>query len=362
MLAKSKFRFLIFILISIAILLFPLIVRAQTPINCGQTLSASISAPAEKDSYSFSASANDGITIRTRKTSGTLTSYLELYSPGGSLLQSGTQIDRTLTETGSYRIDVRDSNNTNTGNYLLYWEKMNNPCNVAATLTCEQVVAGSIGTGVDPPPWRLYRFTASANDSLTIRTRNTSGSISPTMELYGASGSYITSGSQIDRTFTSAGTYTILMKDAWAAYAGNYVVGWWRVVNPCSSTPISCGQVLSGSISAADEIDMYTFTVSANDKVTIRTRKTSGNLNLNIELYNPSGTRIAGPAGSIETPLTLTAAGTYVLLVRDSSYINTGNYLLYWEKMNNPCNVTATLPTCEQVVAGSIGTGVDPPP
>jgi hypothetical protein len=45
MLPKSKFRFFIFILISIAILLFPLVVRAQTPINCGQTLAGTISAP-----------------------------------------------------------------------------------------------------------------------------------------------------------------------------------------------------------------------------------------------------------------------------------------------------------------------------
>jgi hypothetical protein len=295
---KSKSKLWLEILVAGLILLFPYIVRAQTPINCGQTLAGTISAPAEEDSYTFSGAANDKITIRARKTSGTLTAYLELYGPGGGLITSAAnQIDRTLTETGTYRIDVRDQNNTNTGNYLLYWEKMSNPCNVAATLTCEQVVAGSIGTGVDPPPWRIYRFTASASDSLTIRARTTSGSISPVMELYDPSGGLITSGQQIDRTFTSAGTYTILIKDTWAAYAGNYVLGWRKVVNPCSSSPISCGQVLSGTIGAADEIDMYTFTGAANDKVTIRTRKTSGNLTPNIELYNPSGTRIAGPFG-----------------------------------------------------------------
>jgi hypothetical protein len=68
MLPKSKFRFFIVVLISFAILLFPLIVRAQTPINCGQTLAGTISAPAEEDSYTFSGAANDGITIRVRKT------------------------------------------------------------------------------------------------------------------------------------------------------------------------------------------------------------------------------------------------------------------------------------------------------
>jgi hypothetical protein len=56
-----RLRFAILILISVAILIFPLIVRAHTPINCGQTLAGTISALAEKDSYTFSGAANDGI-------------------------------------------------------------------------------------------------------------------------------------------------------------------------------------------------------------------------------------------------------------------------------------------------------------
>jgi hypothetical protein len=80
MTSKSKLWSHIFILISGAILLFPFSAYAQTPIDCGQTLAGSISAAAEKDSYTFTASANDGVTIRARKTSGNLTPYLELYN------------------------------------------------------------------------------------------------------------------------------------------------------------------------------------------------------------------------------------------------------------------------------------------
>jgi len=357
---KSILRSVIPILIWVAILIFPFIVRAQTPINCGQTLSASISAAAERDSYSFDASANDGITIRARKTSGNLTPYLELYGPGGALITSAAnKIDRTLTEAGTYRIDVRDQNNTNTGDYVLYWERMNNPCN-ATPINCDQVMAGSTGTGVDPAPWKVYTFAASANDAVTIRSRNTSGgSFSPYMELYNPSGTYITAGGEINRTLTGAGTYTILMRDNNNAYAGDYVLSWLRVVNPCSATPLNCGQVLSASVSAADEIDVYTFTASANDRITIRPRKISGSLTPYLELYGPSGTRVGGPTAQID--MTLTASGTYTLLMRDYSNVYTGNYLLYLEKLNNPCNVAATL-SCEQVASGSIGTSVDPPP
>jgi YD repeat-containing protein len=360
---KSILRSAILILILVAVLIFPPIVRAATPINCGRTLSASISAAGEKDSYTFSGTANNGITIRARKTSGTLIPYLELYGPSGSLITSAAnQIDRTLTQTGTYRIDVRDQNNTNTGNYLLYWEKMNNPCNVVATLACGQVVKGTIGTGTNPPPWRVYKFTASANDAVTIRARKTSGSsFIPYMELYDPSGTYIAWAYNypMDRVLTTAGTYKVLIRDYYNAYAGDFTLVWRKVSTPCSSTPIICGQVLSGSLGGADEIDFFTFTGSANDRVTIRARKTSGTITPYLELYNPSGTSVADPSAQIDT--TLATTGTYKILVRDSTYLNTGDYVLYWEKMNNPCNVVVSL-ACEQVVSGTIGTGANPPP
>jgi len=365
MASKSKLWSFIFILISGAILLFPFVAYAQTPIDCGQTLAGSISAPAEIDSYTFSGSVNDVITIRSRKTSGTFTVYLSLYSPGGSLLQSGAQINRTLTETGTYRIDVRDQNNTNTGDYLLYWQRLSSPCNVVADLPCDQVVSGSIGTTtVDPPPWRIYTFTAAANEAVTIRSRNTSGgSFTPYIELYNPSGAFLQNGSYMDRTLTVAGTYTILMRDYYNTYGGNFNLSWRKVSTPpCNSAPINCGQTLSGSITAADQINFYTFTAAANDVVTIRTRKVSGSFTTVFDLYSPSGTQILSGAASTNWTQTLTAAGTYKILMRDSGNANTGDYLLYLERMNIPCNVVADLP-CDQVVSGSIGTTtVDPPP
>ena len=351
----------IFILISVAIILFPFVVYAQTPIDCGQTLSGTISTAGQRNSYTFSASASDGITIRARKTSGTLTPYIELYSPGGALIiGAANQIDRILTETGTYRIDVRDQNNTNTGNYLLFWQRMSSPSN-PTPIDCGQALTGSIGTSVDPPPWKVYTFTGAVNDVLTIRTGNiTGGNFIPTIELYGPTGGLLASAyNQVNRTLTAAGTYAILMRDYSNAYSGNFSLVWQKVNDPCNATPINCGQVLSGSISTAGKMDVYTFTASANDVVTIRLRKTSGTFAPNMELYNPAGTRIAGPTTTIT--MTLTAAGTHKILVKDYNTIATGNYLIYLQTVKNPCNVVTNV-ECGQIVSGSIGSSVDPPP
>jgi YD repeat-containing protein len=338
----------------------------STPINCGQTLSGSISAADQINFYTFTAAANDVVTIRTRKISGSFTPVFDLYDASGGLLLSGaasTNWTQTLTAAGTYKILMRDSGNVNTGEYLLYLEKTKGPCNVVLNLPCDQVVSGSIGTSTDPAPWRIYTFTVGANEAVTIRSRNTSGgSLSPYIELYNPSGAFLQNGGYINRALSDAGTYTILMRDYYNANAGNFNLSWRKVSTPpCNSTPINCGQTLSGSITAVDQINFYTFTAAANDVVTIRTRKISGSFTPVFDLYDASGGLVLSGAASTNWTQTLTAAGTYKILMRDSGNVNTGEYLLYLEKTKGPCNVATNL-LCGQPVTGTIGVGTDPPP
>ena len=121
--------------------------------------------------------------IRAIKTSGSLVPDLELYSFNGSLVKNAAgEINTTLTASGTYTVVVRDQLDTYTGAYAVTWQKWNSPC--ASALNCGQVAAGSIGITADPPPWKYYSFTASANDSMTIRITKTSG-LSPYLQLYG---------------------------------------------------------------------------------------------------------------------------------------------------------------------------------
>jgi YD repeat-containing protein len=362
MIRSHKSRLRTFVWLSGAVLLFPFVARAQTPIDCGQTLSASISAAGERNSYTFTASANDGIIILTRKTSGTLAPYLELYGPSGTLVASAAnQIDRILTAPGTYRIDVRDQNNTNTGDYLLYWQRMNNPSG-ATPINCGEAVTGSIGTSVDPPPWKVYTFTASAGDAVTIRSLKTSGtSFVSYMELYGPNGTYIDGfyNYPLNRVLTATGTHSILIRDYYKANAGDFFLTYQVMSNPCNAIAINSGQAVSGSISSPRDMNVYTFTAATNDGVAIRVRKTSGDFTPNIEIFGPTGTYLGGPYTN-QINRILGTAGMYKIIVRDSSYANTGDYLLYWERMNNPSNATSI--SCGHVLAGAIGTSVDPPP
>jgi YD repeat-containing protein len=188
-----------------------------------------------------------------------------------------------------------------------------------------------------------------------------SGNISPQIELYNPGGAFIAGGSgQIDKTLTSAGTYTIVARD-YNNSSGTYVLTWLRVKNPCNAPAISCGQVLQGSLGTVGEIDAYTLTAAAGDNVALTMTTTSGGLNPSLELYNSSGTRIASNSTCSGNQIAINqvlSAGTYTVLAYDCANDETGNYTLKYQKNGNSCpEVTVIAPNGgEQIPTWSIFT------
>jgi YD repeat-containing protein len=254
---------------------------------------------------------------------------------------------------------VRDYSYINTGGYILYRERMNNPCNVASTLACDQAVAGSVGILADPPPWKIYRFTASANDAVSIRVGKTSiETFTPFMELYGPTGDFIASTSSffLDRVLTASGTYTVLLRDSSNANSGDYLLSWQRGNNPCNPIPMSCGQVIADSLSVA-EVDVYAFTASAGDNVVLTLTRTLGGLDPYLELYNSGGTRIAyqytTSGNQVAITQTLSGGGSYTVFASDHGAEETGSYTLKFQKNSNYCpEVTVTAPNGGEFIKG----------
>lgn len=120
-----------------------------------------------------------------------------------------------------------------------------------------------------------------------------------------------------------------------------------------AQTPISYGQTLSGSISAAGQKNDYTFSGANGEVITLRFAKTSGTINLYVELFNPQGTRITySSSGVLNT--TLTSTGTFKFTIRDYSNTATGAYSLSLQRVNPPVGATAL--TFGQNTQGTIDT------
>jgi YD repeat-containing protein len=175
---------------------------------------------------------------------------MEVYGPSGAMVWQGyTQMDRTMTQGGTYTLLVRDDGNEKTGNYLVYWEKLNSPCNVVGEIACGQLVNGAVGASGDPPPWRVYRMSLSSTETVRIRVSNTSGNFYPYVELYNGAGALVTTSDEINRSL-SAGAYTLLVRDAYDTYGGSYHLKFQNSDSSCPEVAISApngGEIIEGA-------------------------------------------------------------------------------------------------------------------
>lgn len=112
-------------------------------------------------------------------------------------------------------------------------------------------------------------------------------------------------------------------------------IGLWLLVlaSPArSSTPLSCGSLVSGTISAAGQVDQYTYAAEAGQIVTL----TLAGFNSGYPYYNAATATLYNPSGSAQKTfgannqeqISLASTGTYLIQVYASDYSSTGNYSL----------------------------------
>ena len=241
----------------------------------------------------------------------------------------------------------------------------------AAALPFGQTQTGTIGSAAQS---NSYTFSANANDVVDFTVVPTSGNLSPKIRLYNSSGTLVNSattpyycgnGSNVELNtvlLAAAGTYTVLVGDCGDTNTGNYALYAQLTNNPTGAAALAFGQTQTGTISSAAQSNSYTFSANANDVVDFTVVPTSGNLSPRIRVYNPAGTQV----GSATTPyycgngsnvelntVQLKATGTYTVLVGDCGDTNTGNYVIYAQRTNNPAGATALL--FGQTQNGTIG-------
>ena len=258
-------------------------IYGQQAINYGETLTGSISPAGEVDIYTFSGIQNEKVILRLTEDSGGVSVFLEplveLFDPSASLLisvsdASQAEIKITLPATGTYSIFVSDEGDNDTGNYALFIQRLVNPgnstlINYGETLTGDIFTFGDVDT---------YSFSGTAGDKLILRlTENPfSSALDPLVELFDPAGDSLLAVSdpqqiQIEITLPTAGSYTILVSNPYpGANTGNYALFIQRLVNPGNTTIINYGETLTGTISTDGEVDTYSFSGNAGDKIILR--------------------------------------------------------------------------------------------
>lgn len=331
----------------------------------GQATTGAIGSAAQTNSYTFDANAGDVVDFTLVATSGNLSPKIEVYDSDGTLISSaygnngynecgGTGLELntvTLSAIGAYTVLVGDCSDTNTGSYLIYMQRTNNPVGSALLVFGSQPQAGTIGSAAQS---NSYTFAANADDVVDFTMHATSGSLSPKLRLYNPAGELVNSaygnngynecgGTDLESntvTLSAAGTYTVLLGDCSDTNSGSYLVYMQRTNNPIGSVALMFGgQPQAGTISSATQSNSYTFPANANDVVDFTMVNTNGSLSPKLRLYNPAGALVNSAYGNngynecggtdLElNSVTLPTTGTYTVLVGDCSDTNTGKYNL----------------------------------
>ena len=201
---------------------------------------------------------------------------------------------------------------------------------------------GVISDAIDLGDLDSYTFTANVGEEVQIRIANTSSNdFRPRITLYDPNGAYVTHNvyygvAAISYTATATGTYTVVVADGTNAKdkTGNYDLYFVHMPGANEGGSLINGGIISDGIDLGD-LDSYTFTANAGERVKILIANTNSNDFLpRITLYDPNGAYITYGVGYdfASISYTATATGTYAVVVADGSGTKsqTGNYDLYF--------------------------------
>ena len=238
----------------------------------GQTITASISALAEMDTYTFSGSAGAVARIRMSTNVFGMDPEFGLYGPDGALVvdqtdgpceasdfantSSGALAEMStcrLPATGSYTILARDINGNETGDYGLYVQRLDDPGNAAA-VAFGQTITASISALAEMD---TYTFSGSAGAVVRIRMSTSVFGMDPEVGLYRPDGALVvdptdgpceasdfanTSSGALAEISTcllpATGSYTILARDIGGNETGEYALTLICLTPPCDGPPI----------------------------------------------------------------------------------------------------------------------------
>jgi methylglyoxal synthase len=316
-------------------------------ITSGQRLLDTISAAAEVDQYTFTASAHDAIAVVVGDVGATgFFPQIQVLAPDNSVLevaagQTGAGIDLSnVVQSGTYTINVTGSSNT-TGSYAL--SMFRSPATQTVDADSGVITSGQRVTGaVDLGDLDVYTFSANAHDAIALAVGDLSASgFFPQIQLFGPDGAPLDAsagqtGAGIDQVnLTQTGTYSVVVRHAGDTFNGNYALTMFRSpsaqVVDADSGPITSGQRLTGSIDLGD-IDVYTFTASASESIALSIGDT-GETGFfpQLELFAPDGTLLGNTSGQTGTGQdfqNLNQTGTYYAVVRHAGDTFNGNYAL----------------------------------
>jgi Domain of unknown function (DUF3472) len=200
----------------------------------------------------------------------------------------------------------------------------------------------------------IFRFSGNVGDVIVIQGAiGASSSVRPCVELVVPGGGQLQACAnafvnRIDTTLTVSGTHIIQVRDQASVFTGAYTMTLERLIPPSSrARQISYGQTLLDQINIKGDLDLFVFSGSLGDSLSIIVANVSpSSVRPCVELISPANTRAIACNNAFNNQILtmLSHTGVFVILARDMSNFFMGNYSLDVQCLSGPCVRGPTLP------------------
>ncbi len=301
-----------------------------TPLGLGAAITGKIAQAGDDEIYTFTGTTGTRLIFDSLlDNSATTNTYTQITSPSGRSIVNYYSYDYyyynnnvvTLTESGTYKVTVKSSNNT-TGDFSFRLLDGNGAPTITLGTTVTDVLPnGSLENDI-------YQINGKAGDRLYFDSLSKDATTS-IWTLYGTGNQYITStnlSNDIETVLPNDGTYLLVLdRYSSSTAAVNYS---FKVTNPpTTTTALTLGTAVSSTIAQPGEMKEYTFTGAIGQRLYYDGLGNNTTSTIYAQLLSPSGQSVFynGDADSDRSPFTLTEAGTYKLVI-DGYLDNIGNY------------------------------------
>ena len=338
------------------LLLIGVRLAAQQTLTCGSVVHTNIGTAGQTNTFAFSANAGEVVRLTSVPIASSVQPDIYVFNPAGTYVGGFGYNDGfstlPLTNTGTYTVQVRDRNNSHTGNYDMSLVWATPRCGTA--ISCGQVLTN---TFTSPVQQDSYNFTGSPGGVIRLTSVSKSGGVGPDIDVFNVAGVYVGGWGYNDGfstlALTNSGSYTVIVRDRGNDSIGTYTLGVSYATPKCAAIALSCGQVITNTFIDPAQQHTYSLAGVAGDVVRLTSVSKSGGVEPDIDVFNAAGVRVGywGYDDGITT-LTLTNSGTYTVIVRDRGNDSTGTYTLGVSYATPKCAATSLF--CDHVLVGSI--------
>jgi YD repeat-containing protein len=332
-------------------------------IGCGMLATGNFSRPLASSVYTYTAAAGESFSLRMLDYTGALQPDLEVYDSLGNSVGQGTSgnitgVDVVQPAAGVYTVVAMDASVRQAGGaFGIELLRTKNACSTAPPQG--QTVTGVVNGA---QPFISYSIQANNGDALLVRSSSVTPGFAAQMDLYDPSGVHLDSSTFAlpSRKVSATGTYTVIVGASAPLSTGGYALSWQLLNKPAATSALQCGGSTTASLSAANEFRYYLAGANAGDLMRLVFTKISDNFFPQIELFDPTGTRLTGAS---DISVKATSGGAYLVVVSPSTAASeTGSFTVAFQRPNNPCSPTTLAcgqPTLRQVaIPGQLDTFV----